>query len=772
MIFEIVSPLRSANKLGGATSNELGCVLRPGNGNRYDVGQPFSSGVSRPRWAAAAAVSGGGTVRGLDGVRAVAIAAVLADHGGVQGLSGGFIGVDMFFVLSGFLITSLLLAEQNRTGRIDLAGFWTRRARRLLPAMVVLVVVVGLARRLFPDDAVVGLRSDALSALGWVGNWRFESELTDYFAQGGTASPLQHTWSLGVEEQYYLMWPLLLVAVSTLITLPGWRNRDRRGRVAEVRRWAIGGLAAIGAALSAIEAVALTSHGRLGRVYFGTDTRAQALLLGALTAAVLASRWSAPATELRSAGSAVLGRFLLLGGLTCLAVALTTATGDVGEFHRGLLTGVALAAAAVVAGVMLDPGGPVTRALATQPMVGLGRISYGVYLWHWPAFLALDGARTGLTGLPLFGLRCAATLLLAAASWVLVERPTRRWRPSPRRLLPAVAAAVAAAAALLVVGVPTGHAPEQSAAYLPPGVPTPDIANGPGPIVESASIDSSGTPTPTPTRTPTAASTGTPPASSAPNRPERVPATATRRAPSSARATATPAMSTPPRTRDPRQPLRIDVFGDSIAWTLMRYLPKTPGLTFTDHTALGCGIVQGGPYRYFGDISDQRPVCDAWPRTWAAQIAADRPDVALLLVGRWETMDRMHDGQWMHLGDSAFDTYISAQLGKAFAVLGRTGAQVVAATEPYNRRGEKSDGSLFPEDQPVRVDRWNSLLRQAAANHPAIDILDLNRKLCPDGVYTQDVEGLRVRSDGVHLTPGGVSWLTPWLVNSLRSTVH
>ena len=189
-----------------------------------------------------------------------------------------------------------------------------------------------------------------------------------------------------------------------------------------------------------------------------------------------------------------------------------------------------------------------------------------------------------------------------------------------------------------------------------------------------------------------------------------------------------------------------------------------------DHTVLGCGIVQGGPYRYFGQVSPQPPQCDSWPTTWAAQVKADNPDLVLLLVGRWETMDRVHNGQWTHIGVPAFDSYLSSQLDKAISVLSSTGARVVVSNEPYNRRGEQPNGSLFPEDQPARVNAWNALVTQAVTARPTTTrLLNLNQKLCPNGVFTWNVDGIQVRSDGVHLTPQGVDWLTPWLTSALRA---
>lgn len=220
--------------------------------------------------------------------------------------------------------------------------------------------------------------------------------------------------------------------------------------------------------------------------------------------------------------------------------------------------------------------------------------------------------------------------------------------------------------------------------------------------------------------------------------------------------------------RDPHRPFTVSVFGDSIGWTLMHFLPPTPGFDFVDHTVIGCSLVRGGPYRYLGQTLDQKSECESWPSKWSTQIAADQPDAILLVVGRWETVDRVNEGRWTHIGDPAFDGYIADELGRALDILGSSGAPVTVANLPYSRRGERPDGSLYPEDQPERVNQWNALLRRTIGQRPHVGILDLNKKLCPEGVYTAKVDGIPVRSDGVHLTDEGVKWLTPWLEESLR----
>jgi peptidoglycan/LPS O-acetylase OafA/YrhL len=632
----------------------------------------------------------------LDGIRAVAVALVLAEHGGIPGVSGGFLGVDVFFVLSGFLITSLLLDERRRTGRIALAGFWIRRARRLLPALIVMVLAVVAARALFPPEATATLRDNAVAAFFWVANWAFVAQRTDYFSEGTPPSPLQHTWSLGVEEQYYLLWPLLLIAVVALI---GARAR-----------WAVFALAAAGAVGSAAAAILMASDAGVNRVYFGTDTRAQALLVGAAAAALLVRDWSvltAGGTLIRTRWRRWVAGGLSVLGLAMLAALAHFATGSARDFRAGLLLAVAVAAVLVVAPVALDQGGFVARALALRPLVWLGAISYGVYLWHWPIFLALNGERTGWSGWRLFAVRCAATVAVATASWWLLEQPIRRWRPVIVPMLPLAGATAATAAAVTMLVLPVGTKP----ADLPVG-----------PDVDSAALVS-------------------------PEVPVEV---------KSAAGTPTPGTK------------RVAVFGDSVAWTLMRYMPPTRGLNFANYTTIGCGIARGGPYRYVGETLNQKPECDAWPVRWSQRINHDRPDVVLLIVGRWEVVDRVNEGHWTHIGDDAYEAYLRGELQRALDILTSTGAHVVVTTEPYNRRGERPDGSLYPEDQPARADRWNTLLRSVIGKRPGVTLLDLNEKLGPNGYYTSKVDGIKMRIDGVHPTPEAVKWLTPWLTDALR----
>jgi peptidoglycan/LPS O-acetylase OafA/YrhL len=608
----------------------------------------------------------------LDGVRALAVTAVLLFHGGVSFLPGGFLGVDAFFVLSGYLITSLLLAERADTGRIRLGAFWARRARRLLPALLVVIMVVAVAGRyLLPDVEVKLLRWDALAALAYVANWRMIYRGTDYFTQTAAPSPLQHTWSLGIEEQFYWLWPLLVLFLL----------RSRR---------AVFAFSVLGATGSAV--LALTLHDT-NRVYFGTDTRAQALLIGCALA------------TLPSSSSRLLGALAVLGTLGT-AWLWAHASGTDGW----IFTPAALAVAAVLAHAVASPAGPTARVLALPPLVWLGKISYGVYLWHWPLFQVLTAERTELRGPALLGVRCAVTVAVAAVSFRLLEQPIRRGVRLPR---PAIAGATvfSLAAVVSVVAVGTLPEPVRSAAVAPVVVAPPSA--------------------------------------------------------SSAASAAPPPMARP--GRKPGAEPRVTFFGDSVSWTLGTYLPPHPGLTTTVRAVQGCGIAVLPDILITGTGHTNYDYCPAWPTIWRKGLDADDPDVSVILLDRWELMDRRIDGAYHHVGEPVFDAYLTTQLDQAVSVVGAKGARIVLLTAPYTHRAERPDGGLYGEDQPARVDAWNALLRAEAAKHPdTVTVLDLNRVVCPDGAFTWTINGMRVRSDGLHFTPAAVQKLiAPWLLPQL-----
>ena len=371
-------------------------------------------------------------VPALDGVRAVAIIVILGYHGGVYLTTGGFYSLDTFFALSGFLITSLLIAEWRTSATVRLKAFWARRARRLLPALLLMLLgVAAFAAFAVPRGTYPTLRTDSLSALFYFANWHFIAAGSNYFNQTALTSPLTHTWSLAVEEQFYLVWPLIF-----LFVMKRWRSL----RV-------LLAVCVAGALASAVEMALLYSPGDVNRVYYGTDTRAQSLLIGAALAAALAM-WAqrrgvvGDSKAAPSAGPLVMAAGLPLAPRTVpgrIAVLFVGLAGVVRELlvvdprllqRRRRLPG-RLPPGRAGHGVRalqrgLLPGSPLAWLLSVRPLRFIGRISYGLYLWHFPLFIYIDNARTGLEGFRLFALRVAATLVIAVASFYLVERPIRQ----------------------------------------------------------------------------------------------------------------------------------------------------------------------------------------------------------------------------------------------------------------------------------------------------------------------------------------------------------
>ena len=342
---------------------------------------------------------------GVDGLRALAVTAVLLYHAGVSWIHGGFLGVEVFFVISGYLITCILLADLEDSGRVRLKHFWFRRARRLLPALFLLLIgTLGAATVFYPEE-VTKLRTDALAALGYVTNWYFIFGHQSYENVVGRPSLLQHLWSLAIEEQFYVVWPVVFALLV--------RRLGTRGLFLL--------LIAAAAASSLLMAILWRPEVGVSRVYFGTDTRASGLLIGAALAFV----WT-PWT-LR-AGPRAYSIALNTAGLFALAILIYLHL-ELSLYQSSLYQGgfllVAISTAVLIA-VTVHPSGYAGRLLGLQPLRWLGTRSYAVYLWHWPVFMfTRPDLDVSMDGPELLTLRLGLTFVLAEISYRLVEKPVR-----------------------------------------------------------------------------------------------------------------------------------------------------------------------------------------------------------------------------------------------------------------------------------------------------------------------------------------------------------
>jgi len=367
----------------------------------------------------------------LDGIRALAVSAVLVFHAQFSWARGGFLGVDAFFVLSGYLITSLLFAEWRATGHINLSAFWARRARRLLPALFLMMIgVAGYAVVFAAPEELAKVRSESFTTLACVANWRFAFN-QQYL------TPLSHTWSLAIEQQWYAVWPLIAFAFLRL----------RRGSPRVLL-----GTVLVLIVVSAFRMAWLHKAGtEPSAAYYSTDARAQSLLIGSALAILLAQHG-----PIRGA---LRGLALQLVAVACAGAVVwawsTTSLNDDFLYRGGFLL-LALAVAVVIAAVAQPKAQPLGLLLTLPPVRGLGLISYGVYLWHWPVYFVLTTGRTGLDMYPLFAARVCLTLALAIISYNLIETPfrhgaLRRWKAS-WTVAPASAMSLAALAFLVTKG--------------------------------------------------------------------------------------------------------------------------------------------------------------------------------------------------------------------------------------------------------------------------------------------------------------------------------
>lgn len=372
-------------------------------------------------------------VGALDGLRALCLIAVMLYHGTFSWAPGGFLGVSTFFTLSGFLITALLIVEVRRDGGVSLGRFWAARARRLLPAAALtFLLVVAFARFGASPTQLAGLRQDLWASFGLSINWRLALSGRAYGGYAASASPVQHLWSLAVEEQFYLLLPLLVGGAVLLAR-----------RLGRPLRQVVGGGAAV-LALMSTAALALSAgpEGDVTWAYYATHTRAAELLAGVVLACTVHRLvgWHHRRRVMPSVG--VAGAVVLVGSWVLV---------DQGDqaFYRGGLTLYTLGSAAMITACLYS--GPVRTVLQAPPLQWIGRVSYGAYLYHWPIFSWLDRETVGVGGYLLFAVQVATTLGVAWASATFVEMPIRRRQLLPRVPAPALLGAVAVALLVTVL---------------------------------------------------------------------------------------------------------------------------------------------------------------------------------------------------------------------------------------------------------------------------------------------------------------------------------
>jgi peptidoglycan/LPS O-acetylase OafA/YrhL len=629
----------------------------------------------------------------LDGLRALAVGAVVAYHLGWHDARGGYLGVDAFFVLSGFLITSLLLNERRHRHTIRLRQFWSRRARRLLPAVLTLVAVVTVyVGTRVPSYQLGQLRGDALAGIFYVANWHFITNGVSYFAITTGPSPFQHLWSLAIEEQFYALWPLVVAAVF-------WRAR-RPVRLLLV-------IAVVGTLLSQLVMMLWYRAADPSAAYFATPARLNTLLTGCGLAILLAR--APAAARLTRAGATTLSAVALaaIGG-AWIAFEPTRTFYFGGDTIFGLLVAVLI--------FSLQAGrNDVARVLSLRPIVWLGTISYGIYLWHWPIIQYGDFGRVGLHGNAASVAAVVVTIVIAAISSRLIEWPVRRSRvPVLRWVLPATAVAVAVALA--------GTSGASS---------VPRFLNQQPGIRPCAPAE-----------------------------------------PSELRA-ARSVFRTHPFPSVPRlRGQRIGILGDSRACSLATGLEAAApriGARVQNGAVLGCGVVarttilDGG----FLPLRLARQCAGKSHRALRNVRGAD----VIVVWSAWEGQDFGIRGRRVRAGTPEHDRILRARLESWLARDLPRHAQIamlltaIPAVDP---------ATLVDPTVLQDLPHLNSIYREFAATHSKrVHVLDMPALLCPAGPpCPPEISGIHVRADGEHLSAEGSGFIAEWLLPQLATLVR
>ena len=635
----------------------------------------------------------------IDGLRAFAVGAVMLFHS--DHMSGGFLGVDAFFVISGFLITRQMLIEVDKTDRISLREFWGRRARRLLPALVLLlVVVIGYAYRFGYASERLKIRDDAPWALGFALNWHHISTSTDYWHSLSSPSPLTHLWSLAVEEQFYLIWPLITVLLV-------WRRRDRE------RTMLIGSM--IGALLSFALMAVVFDPATSTRAYEGTDTRIGALLVGALCATtIVGDRADRLFGALGRRRDVVLAVPVIVLGWMWLRV-----DGRDSWLYRGGFLLHAVLFAALLLGVSCGAAaqaGWLARLLTLRPVRWFGQLSYGLYLWHWPVYIALGPDRVHLSRWPLTVIRVAATIAAASLSYYLVERPIRyglQRKPVIRTAMLSVAAIAVAAVAIIVVPLPeSSPAPINVAALTP---------------VVAAATTTTTVPT---TTSPSTTTSAAPPSSIDPTVVENAVDGTTTTIPAETTTTVPPTTVALPELH------RVLWLGDSIAFT------TSPGLVAA-MGAIGVEVFDGS----FPGVGMLNETGTALFAQISSRTTSQKPDLVIFQMSTWDEP----------FGEDAIYNGLTRMRDLAKAV----GAHLLLLPVPPLRADQDHDG--FPNDAGAA--------KRLAADDPA-DVSFISTTSLWGTTFEYDLDGDHIPErlgDGVHLCPSGSARFAIWLITQLEA---
>jgi len=643
--------------------------------------------------------SGWRYVPGLDGVRALAVLVVLAFHAGMGWFGGGLLGVDLFFVLSGFLITSLLVSEFRSSGTIRFTTFYARRARRLLPALVVTMLMVAAFALLVADPGSrANIRGDALATMGYVANWRYVLTGQNYFVFFGAPSPLLHTWSLAVEEQFYLVWPALALLVLR-----------RRGTTA------LFVTAVILAVASAVEGYVLLHTGAsTTRMYYGTDLRVQEVMVGAALAAWWGGTQGSAHRRHRSTapsehrGTKTAFAALGIAGLLGLVWAIHAVNGQSNFLYGGGFFLIALLGVAVIASVVKAPRGPVGVLLSLRAMRYIGQISYGLYLYHFPIFLALN-AKSHLSGNALLAAKFAATFVVAAASARFIEQPVRQGRlvttAQARVVVPAMTIALIA-----IIAVCTLPSIGAEAAF-----------------------------------------------------PERVTPAMIKRLP--------PPNPPLPASEQINAVMFGDSMALLVA-TGLQVDSRSWGVQISNEAKIGCDLLPPTLIQFAGGTPSPSPSgCAGWQTSWPKTIATKHPDVVTIGVGRWEVIDRLINGHWRSIASPILQHQILTALDEAITISSARGAKVALFTLPYVKGVvTQTNGQPLDLNQKWRTDTFNHLLRVAAARHPGVAVvIDESEMLDPHGQFVDYLGGIRVRdTDEEHPSVAGGMYLRPQILPVLH----